>query len=106
MREEKRYKYAKIKDLRMFHFVFHFVFHFGCVSLFETQRISVSVFLRLICFCFTFDFCGVSVLKQIVKCYYTRYYIGKITKKFMFHFFSSNQKQTKINEKYITVATI
>jgi len=91
------YKYAKIKDLRMFHFVFHFVFHFGCVSLFETRRLSVSVFLRLICFCFTFDFRGVSVLKQMVKCYYTRYYIVKITEKFMFHFFFPKQKQKKIN---------
>lgn len=79
----------------MFHFVFHFVFHFFLFHFFETQQLSVTLFLMLICFCFTFDFADVSILKQSVTYYFSTYYIGKINEKLMFHFFSAKQKQKK-----------
>ena len=79
----------------MFHFLFHFLFHFFLFHFSETRESLVSLFLMLICFCFSFDFCGILKVKQDVICYLPMYYMGKKAKNQMFHFFSPNQKQKK-----------
>lgn len=79
----------------MFHFLFHFLFHFFLFHFSETRESLVSLFLMLICFCFSFGNCLVSKVKQNLIGYFSTCYIGKNAKKQMFHFFSSNQKQKK-----------
>ncbi len=79
----------------MFHFLFHFLFHFFLFHFSETRERRVSVFLRLICFCFSFDFGGILKVKQDVIYYLPMYYMGKKAKNQMFHFLFQNQEQKK-----------
>lgn len=79
----------------MFHFLFHFLFHFFLFHFSETRERRVSLFLRLICFCFSFDFGGILKVKQDVINYLPMCYKVKKAKNQMFHFLFQNQEQKK-----------